>query len=384
MTLINVLVSELYYVIKLTNQISNKSILLLDMITPLVNKYSIFSILSNGKLIHNPLIHDDTTELENHLYNMCNSSINEHTLYIIEESYYDNENRTLEDYKNYLNKLRFLECMEIAGRQDLTMFDKYLVIGMIKVFPEQLSRLNDEFRDCKEIVQIAVTLNGHLLNCVSERLKNDKDVVLAAVKKNGRALYYASTDMQNIYEVVEAAVTQDGGALEYAFESFKKNENIVKIAVNTNGLGLKHAKTFNNNKEIVLAAVKKWGTMLEHASDLLKKDEEVVFAAVTTSGHALIHADEIFKSNKDIVLAAIKTNPEALQYASDILKDDEELVLIAINKDIDALQYASGKLIEKLTPYAIQIKNKEKHSKRTNNSEQLQYNHNNRLNLCRR
>ena len=136
-----------YCNIKIDNSLNISKILDI-IISNLERPYITFSILSKkNKLLHNFLKDKDTIELENYIYNSFTTN---HILYIIIEEYYDNENRSLVEYKNYLNNLSYIECKMIAQRADFSIRDKYLIINILDKYGELLSLLNNKFKEDKK------------------------------------------------------------------------------------------------------------------------------------------------------------------------------------------------------------------------------------------
>jgi hypothetical protein len=279
------------------NNLSNIIIPIFNAIIPILKPDSTFIILTEEhKHLHNYLKDNNTTELENYITKIYNSLQNEHILYIIKEYYYDNKNRSLVDYKNYLEKLNYHECNEIARHTDLTIRDKYIIYKIVNKYGKLLSLLNKDLKGNREIVLEAVKNNGYVLLYASEELKRDKKIVLYAVIQNGYALLYASKELKGDKEIVLAAINQNGLALLYASDELK------------------------GDKEIVLAAVNQNGYALQYASNELKKDREVLLTTVKQNGLALIYASEELLEDKEIVLAAVNQNNYSLEYAYEELK----------------------------------------------------------------
>ena len=242
------LTGDKYGVINIT-VLSNILEQILDIIIPTLEPNITFFMFS-GKFRYDFLKNNNTKEFEDYIANIYNSSINEHTLYIMKELYYDNKNRTLVDCKNYLNNLTFSDCIEITERQDLTMRDKYLILGMIELFPGQLARVNELFIDDKDIVLTAIKRCANLLRFASNRLKRDKEIVLTAVTKHGTTLKYASNELKGNKEIVLMAVIQNGYALQYASRKLRNDKEIVLAAINNKNDALRYtSKVLRRYKE---------------------------------------------------------------------------------------------------------------------------------------
>ncbi|MBA3721693.1 MAG: DUF4116 domain-containing protein [Parachlamydiaceae bacterium] len=99
--------------------------------------------------------------------------------------------------------------------------NKEFAIKVVKQNPLSLIRMNN-FCDDKDVVLVAVKLDGLALIAASPRLKNDNEVVKAAVKNDGSALAYASRELQNDSMIVLAAVRNKRYALKFSTEEAKE------------------------------------------------------------------------------------------------------------------------------------------------------------------
>ena len=215
-----------------------------------------FSIYSHDyKLLYNHLIDTNTEKLENYITNIYknNSLNNDHKLYILKEYYIDNENRSLEDYKSYLDNLSYQESQIIADNADLTIHDKYLLLKIINKYEIlSLSFINNNVREHKEIVLASVNKNGILLQYASEELKRDKEVVLASVNQNFHSLKYASEELKKDKEFILDLVNKKPLALQYASKEFKEDKQIVLATVTNYGIVLFMVlEKFKDDRQIV-------------------------------------------------------------------------------------------------------------------------------------
>lgn len=189
-------------------------------------------------------------------------------------------------------------------------------------------KLDDKFKNDKEIAMVAIENNPYTFEYVSNNLKNDKEVVMAAVTRNGTCLSYASDNLKNDREIVMAAVSSDGDAIENASDDLKNDREIVMAAVSNQGTAIQYlSDNFKNDKEIVMTAASNgiyWA--LELISDEFKNDKEVVMAAIKDDGMVLEHASDELKNDKEVVLAAVKNCEAALEHASDSLKGDRDIL----------------------------------------------------------
>ncbi len=193
----------------------------------------------------------------------------------------------------------------------MSLSKEELIQKLRKLPCETLRSINDIYNyvDDEEVMHVALSNVGKLLEYASDRLKNNKPTVLAAVTNKGSALQYASNELKNDKDVVLAAIEQDCYALRYASDELE------------------------NDKTVILRAVSIDGCILRDVADHFKNDPIVVSAAVSNDGEALQYASEELKENKKIVMTAIENNQLAYKSVGKKLKFDEEIILNLIDKD---------------------------------------------------
>jgi len=214
-----------------------------------------FSIILDNQ-IFNYLI-DNTIKINNYIdnkYKLSNNKLDNDTLYIIKKSYNDIDNRSLTNYKLFLENIITLRY---ASNSELTNFilkydnDKNAMLMFIKDHGDWLENI--------------------------QKYSDDEDVILAAVNNCGHSLRYTNEKHTRNRNIVLAAVTNDGYALQYVDDQFKKDREIVLAAVCNSPCGLEYAHdNLKNDKEIVLAAVKQNKNALKFANNNLKNDKEIV------------------------------------------------------------------------------------------------------------
>jgi hypothetical protein len=103
---------------------------------------------------------DNTIKINNYInykYKLLNNKLNSDTLHILKESYNDIDNRSLTNYKLFLENIITLQY---ADNSELTNF-------ILKYD--------------KEIILEVVNKNWYALQYAHDNLKNDKEIVLAVV-----------------------------------------------------------------------------------------------------------------------------------------------------------------------------------------------------------
>jgi hypothetical protein len=89
----------------------------------------------------------------------------------------------------------------------------------------------NEFKEDREFVLHAVSVNGALIANLSERFRSDREIVLAAVANDGLALQYASQRLQNDKEVVLKALCQTTFALQFTSPQLRDDEEIMLMVL---------------------------------------------------------------------------------------------------------------------------------------------------------
>lgn len=185
-----------------------------------------------------------------------------------------------------------------------------------------LDEIGDEFKYDKVLAYIIIKNRGEAL--LDTHFKNDRDFVLEAVTLNGQALEFAPVEFRNDPEIVKTAMINN------------RFEPSLPFLYASNRLSM--------DKEFVIEAVNIDGLALEFTSEDLKNDLDVVMAAVANTGSALQFASEDLQDDRDVVLAAVRNDGLALEFASDDLQDDTYVVNVATRQCSSALIYGTDRV----------------------------------------
>lgn len=226
------------------------------------------------------------------------------------------------------SKQEIQQAPELQNKNLQTELNKTIeAIALIKKDWKQLEEMDDELKNNKEVVIVAVNLEGFAIDYASPTLKNDKEVVLTAINQNGNALGSASENFKNDKEIVLAAMKENYYAFNYASEILKNDIEFILNVINISGAILAFlSDEFKNNKQVVLAAVNQEGEALEYASENLKDDKEVVLAAVNKWGGALEFASHTLKNDDEVAFAALKNDSSSLSFVGETLKGDHKFL----------------------------------------------------------
>ena len=167
-------------------------------------------------------------------FDKCYKILNNDT--IIYTDLYDihyNEDSYLDNWPLYLDD----DIFEIELNTILTIIfcqqDKK-IIENIKWYKTNLIDLDNESKDCFDIVKVACIQGGHNLEYASEELQNNKEIVKYAVINNACALRYASEKMKDDFDIVYMACisyNKNNWILKYASTRLQDDYDIVKTYI---------------------------------------------------------------------------------------------------------------------------------------------------------
>jgi len=207
------------------------------------------------------------------------------------------------------------------------------------------TRLQERFRDCKDIARLAIQTEPWCAVALDSRLLQDRELLLIALQTSGTFLQLATPECQANQDIVLLAVQQSGTALEFASAALRANHDVALTAVQQKGEALQFAEPeVRDDRVIVVAAIKQSPLALQFASASLRADHELVSMAVRQTGMALRFAEPELQEERDIVNLAVRQSGAALQFASHALRADREMVLTAIKQSAWALDFASPEL----------------------------------------
>lgn len=155
---------------------------------------------------------------------------------------------------------------------------------------------------------------------------DDRDLMKLAVSVNGENLKYATNRLQQDDEICLLALQQTGLALPYVRSTIRNEVEIIKPLLLASECVLQGIPTpYCNDPDIVLHAIRSDHTQLQYASDALRASREIA-ATVVCQPH----------KNKIV--------PAAVKWISEDLKDDTELMMQAVKANPQAYTYISPRL----------------------------------------
>lgn len=260
--------------------------------------------------------------------------------------------------KSSLTKDEIVEAIAYSYRFDHTtclnnlLSQKKYVLPAVMINGDILRKVDERFRDDKDVVLAAVSMDGYVLEYASKNLQADYDVVLTAVKSWGRALQYANEKLIDNQIIVEAAINEDPLAIVYAGKKYKKNKEYVLNALEaykcidssifydfeyyiSNEL-LKLVKYHKNDYEVIYETAsckhgrfKKLLATLKELKSKLYYDEEIVRKSVISNADSYEDIPIKYQENKDIATIAVK-NGYPVDELHESLRNDRSLILTSV------------------------------------------------------
>lgn len=269
--------------------------------------------------------------------------------------------RQYEEYlKQYKQKIRNLKDIEmnilgdsvkidkdfLQQREKANIIFKEIELKKIRKDYNEFKNLDFRYRDDKEIALEAVTMDGMLLEFVSEALKNDDEIVTKALRSNPLALKYAGSKYKDNQNLVLKLIARCPEVVKFISPRLKENFLIATEAVKRNGKLLKYFPKFKNNREMVLEAVKQNGLAILYADNIFFSDKEIMLEVIkqNQSTYLITCISQVLKDNEEFMKEVCKIHKEYIKYASERLKDKKEFILSFCSTYQECIEFASERL----------------------------------------
>lgn len=184
-----------------------------------------------------------------------------------------------------------------------------------------LAELDQETKEDKELVILAVTENPFSIQFASEALRDDLEVLTAAYKaksffreyKNpgGRSIIgYASQEQQNSIDLLLTLLKYDSGLIHHFPRHYLQEEYFMKKAVARNGIVIRFAdEKIRYNRDLVLIAAKENGAFLmDNGFNHFLMDREVALNACISNSNVIEYLPDEFKNDKNFVQGVLKNS----------------------------------------------------------------------------
>ena len=262
--------------------------------------------------------------------------------------------------KQYKQKIRNLKDMEknifgdtvkidkdfLQQREKANIIFKEVALKKIRKDYNEFKNLDFRYRDDKEITLEAVTMDGMLLEFISEALKNDDEIVTKALRSNPLALKYAGSKYKDNQNLVLKLIPRCPEVVEFISPRLKENFLIATEAVKRNGKLLKYFPKFKNNREMVSEAVKQNGLAILYADKIFFSDKEIMLEVIkqNQSTYLITCISQVLKDNEEFMKEVCKIHKEYIKYASERLKDKKEFILSFCSTYQECIEFASERL----------------------------------------
>ena len=224
-----------------------------------------------------------------------------------------------------------------------------------------------DFKDDREIMELAVLVNPLRLRWVSAWLRNDREFVMKAIQQNGEVFEWVSEELRNDRDIATAAAVSFAPSFAHASDSLRKDKQfVIELCAKTKGYIMTHvdpsllddedvamaavrqnithfrlfSERVRSQKSVVMFVVQHQGMMLQFAGGAVRDDFDIVMAAVQSSGCALKFTSLEMQTKRELVLAAVQQDGSALQFANPSLRYDHEIVKAAVASSLHAFRYA--------------------------------------------
>ena len=288
------------------------------------------------------------------------------------------------------------ECMHGASAN--LKSDEGFVAKCLEEKWETLKHVDAAFKMLKDVVRVAVNIDGRSLLLASPEIRKDpellaialsktesapailpkvlahvtKDVWLEAIRRDVDVLdlipenhmrkFWSSDQSQLILDAISVnagaaarltatdvattrlALVRQPEALEHIDDI---DEELVLDAIADNHVVFRHGSL--RDQLFVRKAIQRNGLVLEFLDEDGRSDKTIVMNAVRQNGQALRFAARALRGDKDFVLKVVAIHGDALEHVDGELKEDRAVVLTAAKQDGLAIRFA-GRRFLKLNP----------------------------------
>jgi hypothetical protein len=247
---------------------------------------------------------------------------------------------------------------QIAPQAERSFFDRYqnpsrdqilLALQTKKIRLDEVCRFRSSYDSDREIVSVAVSVDGDSLQQASSKLRDDDGIVTAAVMQCGRSLAHASQRIRGSEAIVQVAVQRDHSAIVFATVPLLLRIeaqicSILSSAFNPVLIWQQLPSSIRYQRSIAIALLKRSGMMLDQMPSSIQSDEEAVVAAVQNDGDAIRFACRSLRGTKQIALMAVNRDGLELRDLPSAMTDDIDVVTAALRQNAEALQFVSRRL----------------------------------------
>lgn len=201
-----------------------------------------------------------------------------------------------------------------------------MVLAAVKSCPRMLSEIASRWRENKQVVSTAVSVDGCALEHAAASLKDDLEIVHIAVENTPLAYPFAGTKARKSPELLHSAVV--GGLL--LPEKHFKDEDLVCILLEN----IRKFQSAESNEHLGdIMNVQDWysGDWLKKILKLHPSSKRVAEAAMRCSGNSSIDTyfmmvDAAIREDKELCVAAVKAEPYLYGLISEHMQSDKDVI----------------------------------------------------------
>ena len=229
--------------------------------------------------------------------------------------------------------------------------DKLFVLMAVNHNSKYYKKISDELKYDKEVIYNAVNndYNCSCLEYIPTEYKNNKEFMKFCIKYNGCNIRFASNKLRNDIELVNLSIEKEyNNGLKYLSDYYKNNEEFIKPLLNKYPRCFEFiSKKLQNKKEIIMLCIEKlkelkpdnnYNNILLIINDENKNDKDIVLPLVSMNGSDISYISNDLALDKDIVYSAIKQNPTSYKDIDKSFFNNKEFILSCL---VDS-EYSNG------------------------------------------
>ena len=225
--------------------------------------------------------------------------------------------------------------------------DKLFVLMAVNYNSKYYEKISNELKYDKQIIYNAIMCNSYdceWLEHIPYEYKNNKEFMKIIVKYNGRNIRYVSNELKNDEELAHLSIkTEYCNGLEYLSNHYKDNEEFIKPLLTKYPRCFEHiTKRLQNKKEIIMICIEKlkelksdenYNKILSLINEINRNDKEIVLPLVSMNGDHISYISGDLSLDKDIVYAAIKNDPTSYKYIDESFFNNKEFILLCLSNN---------------------------------------------------
>jgi len=233
--------------------------------------------------------------------------------------------------------------------------DKLFVLMAVNYSSLYYKKISNELKYDKDIIfNAAMTNNNNFFQYIPTEYKSDKEFMKFYINISSIYFKYASNELKNDEELINFAINSQNSLnceiiLHYLNNSYKDNEDFVKMILNKNiGCFRFISNRLQNKKEIIMLCIEKlklstnkFNNILQYLNDINRNDKEIILPLINMNGSHIEYISKNLELDNDIVYTAIKNDPDAHIFIHKSFFNNKDFILLCLhdNDYHDHLKY---------------------------------------------